>query len=310
MLEDSNTRAGAISSVILILRAILVGSKTCHRADWLTTLFEKLMPCMCHANQTVRFNGGILFEECLDVCAGREDLQSIANTPFILGFRRYIQQQKDYVRFRVKVDGNYMLKAFHPIEDLTLEFVLDIFPRVLCKLHPDTSVTVPALERIAAMQPQVNGFQHIPFRFQRWDALEKAMRIAKKELDETESGKPKPATITNEAFQKKILPWQMMLESDLDLSEVPSGATYDVNAGNGVGNSAKTRQGAASPSNLIVIASLLSRAPNLGGLCRTCEIFGAELLVVADIQRTRADPQFQSLCVSADNWMPMKGVCH
>ncbi|KAI9205429.1 Alpha/beta knot methyltransferase [Polychytrium aggregatum] len=58
---------------------------------------------------------------------------------------------------------------------------------------------------------------------------------------------------------------------------------------------------------LIVVASLISKAPNLGGLCRTCEIFNAELLVVDNL-KIKDDPIFQGLAVTADRWMPMLEV--
>lgn len=45
---------------------------------------------------------------------------------------------------------------------------------------------------------------------------------------------------------------------------------------------------------MIVVASLISRAPNLGGLSRTCEIFGAEQLIL-DSLRHVDNKEFQSL---------------
>ncbi|KAJ3326105.1 Tar (HIV-1) RNA binding protein 1, partial [Blyttiomyces sp. JEL0837] len=60
-------------------------------------------------------------------------------------------------------------------------------------------------------------------------------------------------------------------------------------------------------NSLIVVASLISKAPNLGGLCRTCEIFNAELLVVSNL-RIREDPTFLSTAVTSDKWMPMQEV--
>ncbi|CAL9733900.1 tRNA (guanosine(18)-2'-O)-methyltransferase [Monosporozyma servazzii] len=60
-------------------------------------------------------------------------------------------------------------------------------------------------------------------------------------------------------------------------------------------------------SNIIVIASLLNLAPNLGGICRLCDVLGAELLTVDDIN-IMAHPQFKKVAVTADKWMPMKEV--
>ncbi|KAL6253772.1 hypothetical protein P5V15_015576 [Pogonomyrmex californicus] len=55
---------------------------------------------------------------------------------------------------------------------------------------------------------------------------------------------------------------------------------------------------------LIVVASFVDRPPNLGGIARTCEIFGVKALVVANVDCVK-DKEFQSLSVSADKWLNM-----
>jgi tRNA G18 (ribose-2'-O)-methylase SpoU len=89
-------------------------------------------------------------------------------------------------------------------------------------------------------------------------------------------------------FQKKILPWEMMLESDMDFTKH---------------NIKESR-----PRNhLIVVASLIDRLPNLAGLCRTCEIFNAEQLIIPSL-KIKEDPGFSTISVSSDRWMPMDEV--
>lgn len=56
---------------------------------------------------------------------------------------------------------------------------------------------------------------------------------------------------------------------------------------------------------VVVLATLVNRAPNLGGLARTCEVFRAESLVVHDLA-VRDDGQFRSLSVSAYEWTHME----
>lgn len=63
-------------------------------------------------------------------------------------------------------------------------------------------------------------------------------------------------------------------------------------------NSDKSRQ----TGELIVVASLIDKSPNLGGLCRTCEVFGAKELIVNSANVTR-DVEFQSLSMSSEKWM-------
>lgn len=49
-----------------------------------------------------------------------------------------------------------------------------------------------------------------------------------------------------------------------------------------------------SPSDLIVVASLIDKLPNLGGMARTSEVFGVKTYVV-DSLRHLQDKQFQGL---------------
>ena len=45
----------------------------------------------------------------------------------------------------------------------------------------------------------------------------------------------------------------------------------------------------------------------MGGLCRTCEIFGASKLLLNDLRLTK-DHTFKRLAVSSDQWMTMEEV--
>ncbi|SCU89595.1 LAME_0E04478g1_1 [Lachancea meyersii CBS 8951] len=69
----------------------------------------------------------------------------------------------------------------------------------------------------------------------------------------------------------------------------------------------KKSGGAVKRTPLIVVASLVDKAPNLGGICRLCDVLGAGLLTIHDI-RMKDQPQFKSVAVTADRWMPMEAV--
>lgn len=62
-----------------------------------------------------------------------------------------------------------------------------------------------------------------------------------------------------------------------------------------------------SRQELIVVASLVDRIPNLAGLTRTCEVFRAACLVVAD-KSILQDKQFQLISVTAEKWVPVTEV--
>ena len=60
---------------------------------------------------------------------------------------------------------------------------------------------------------------------------------------------------------------------------------------------------------LIVVASLIDRVPNLGGLARTCEIFGTFEYVLGSLKYVE-DKQFASLSVTAEKWINIKEVIY
>lgn len=91
--------------------------------------------------------------------------------------------------------------------------------------------------------------------------------------------------------QKKIIPWKNNVP-DLDLELVFQDRAARLGK---------------SISRLVVVASLIDKPTNLGGLCRTCEVFGASALVVSSLQCIR-DKQFQHLSVSAEQWLPLVEV--
>ncbi|KAL5551309.1 hypothetical protein UlMin_001485 [Ulmus minor] len=59
----------------------------------------------------------------------------------------------------------------------------------------------------------------------------------------------------------------------------------------------------SSRQHLILVASLIDRIPNLAGLARTCEVFKASALAVADANIVH-DKQFQLISVTAEKWVP------
>jgi len=58
---------------------------------------------------------------------------------------------------------------------------------------------------------------------------------------------------------------------------------------------------------LIVVASFIDRATNLGGICRTCEIFNVEKLIMDNMSVIK-DEGFQNLSVTSDRWQPIEEV--
>lgn len=63
----------------------------------------------------------------------------------------------------------------------------------------------------------------------------------------------------------------------------------------------------ASRQQFVLVASLIDRIPNLAGLARTCEVFKASGLAIADANILH-DKQFQLISVTAEKWVPIVEV--
>lgn len=114
-------------------------------------------------------------------------------------------------------------------------------------------------------------------RVELWVAKIKADQKASRELEEATS-------ISQMPLQTKSGAWSAVIDMD---------ENYDRND--------------IKRSDLIVVASLVTKAPNLGGICRLCDVLGAGLMTVFDMKVTKA-PAFKSVAVTADYWMPMQEV--
>eukprot|EP00817_Percolomonadidae_sp_ATCC50343_P002970 CAMPEP_0117426748 /NCGR_PEP_ID=MMETSP0758-20121206/6777_1 /TAXON_ID=63605 /ORGANISM="Percolomonas cosmopolitus, Strain AE-1 (ATCC 50343)" /LENGTH=252 /DNA_ID=CAMNT_0005212057 /DNA_START=2068 /DNA_END=2826 /DNA_ORIENTATION=- len=91
------------------------------------------------------------------------------------------------------------------------------------------------------------------------------------------------------SYQTKIKPWQ-----DEDF--------FSLNSSSSV---VRSKQ---DPQPIIMIASLCSKIPNLAGLCRTCEIFNVEKLVMSNVKEVKSDQYFKTMSVTAHHWINLEEV--
>jgi tRNA guanosine-2'-O-methyltransferase len=91
------------------------------------------------------------------------------------------------------------------------------------------------------------------------------------------------SNVSIEDLQKKIIPWHALLPRQEDLDD------YKLEKSSG----------------LVLVSSLIDKGTNLGGICRTCEIFNVKELVIGSIKYTE-DKLFQNLAVTAENWLNIK----
>ncbi|KAL6040037.1 SpoU rRNA Methylase family [Balamuthia mandrillaris] len=122
-----------------------------------------------------------------------------------------------------------------------------------------------------------------------------------------------------QAFQKKIMPWAKEQTSD----EVGGGERSGMSRRKGEEDKNETELSrilqfdhemtrseflkASQRQEIIVVATLIDKVPNMAGLARTCEIFNASTLVLHSMAVTH-ERVFQSISVTAEKWLPIEAV--
>ena len=151
-----------------------------------------------------------------------------------------------------KITEDFYLTVFDPLICLNIEDILHNFPKV-CDISD--SEIIPK-ELLAEFK---DFCHHIPLT----DDLSKLHSAVKQRTKKNPQLELNEGQSTN--IQKKPTPWTaMMTDKDLMFDD------------------RKTVTRTQAHPGLVVVASLIDKAPNLGGLCRTCEILGVGELVIGN----------------------------
>uniref|UniRef100_A0A8C5NN02 tRNA (guanosine(18)-2'-O)-methyltransferase TARBP1 n=1 Tax=Junco hyemalis TaxID=40217 RepID=A0A8C5NN02_JUNHY len=250
-------------------------------------LIVVLQWCFSH-NFSVRLYALIALKKIWAMCRMLHVEEFEALTPVIESSLQQVENMHGTGNARrnwQRIQDHFFFATFHPVEDYSLETIFYILPR-LSELAEDEWISLSRFDRFTDI-PWPAAFQwcHSRTELRELKPSDWAQQDMGSHLAEADS----QTEWTD--VQKKIIPWKNSTPS-LDLEM----AFQDRAAKLGKSN-----------SRLIVVASLIDKPTNLGGLCRTSEIFGASALVVGSLHYIQ-DKQFQHLSVSAEQWLPLVEV--
>ncbi|KAJ1299246.1 hypothetical protein BS78_01G517100 [Paspalum vaginatum] len=321
--HDKGMRQQALSSYVFIAANVILHSRQPSVQKYhLNQLLPPILPFLTSHHHSLRGFTQLLVHSVLSRLWPTLHLETSEDAAFE---RRCFQELKDYlaensdcVRLRVSIEG-----------------FLDVF-------DPDASGTPPG---IFSARPEVSDFECVPVsvmervieflndvREDLRHAIAKDTVTIKNEdlavgeqcnVDKSEESVSELVQTGKDAldFQKKMMP-RRDSEQALTLSTRGHSGVGDGNISrllsemeedDQVFNLAlEARLHAAetikqSRQELIVVASLVDRIPNLAGLTRTCEVFRAAGLVVAD-KSILQDKQFRLISVTAEKWVPVTEV--
>ena len=196
---------------------------------------------------------------------------------FETAVERSVKYQGTNLKNMEKLKSDFYLMDFDPEVNFNMEDIFQHFPRV-CNF-PVTEFAGfdfnPISDGPLAFKDDESRLQSHVEDQKCWCKgchLPKVMNDEKLDLLDDVSGSN---------IQKKVMPWTAMLNEDETKQEI-----------------------APLHQDLVVVASLIDKLPNLGGLCRTCEVFGVGKYVIPCLKNCE-ETEFRNVSVTAQQWTPM-----
>ena len=279
-LDDAvEQRAGAMVSFLSIVghtTRCLVGSD--RLARFAGEGLPRVIPWAMAQHFTPRLYATVVLDLVWNICVS-SGIQSLLDDYSIV--KRIVTNAPDMPntqRNLEKLSQDFYFGVFHPLRHFTLETLCYHLPR-LSHLVSEEWLPVDWFDGVVSWIPQRDPDVKLA-DCQPAEWVARAAGGAPAFNQDDPSANP-ASSVKN--VQKKITPWKQMLP-DVNSLAVSSGR--------------KT----TATNDLIVVASLIDRVPNLGGLCRTCEVLGVKDFVLASLRVTE-EKDFVSLSVSAEKWI-------
>ncbi|XP_069786930.1 probable methyltransferase TARBP1 isoform X2 [Narcine bancroftii] len=255
--------------------------------QYLKKTLSVILPWCLNHNFSVRLYALLALQKVWEACVSSkldgEELEFLE--PIIESYLDQVEQNQttgNAGRNWQRIQDHFFFGKFHPVEDFSFETIFYIFPS-LSDVIEDEWIPAWKFDQVMDLFPfrsLINIFnprnQLHDLKSTEWVQQDKGYGLA--DVDQGAEWMD---------VQKKIMPCKNSIPNqDLELLH----------------QERETMFGRSSNNSLIVVASLIDKSTNLGGLCRTSEIFGASALVVRN-RHCVNDKEFQALSVLAEQWL-------
>nr|XP_043612363.1 uncharacterized protein LOC122584195 isoform X2 [Erigeron canadensis] len=316
MVRKYDMRTQALSSYVFIASNVILHATKDSQLKHLDQLLPPIVPLLTSHHHSLRGFTQLLVYQVLSklfpsINSAVHGLVSLESKCFV-ELKTYLEDNSDCARLRVSMEVH--LDAFHPKKSI---MPAGIFSNRVDDIEFECA-HVSLLERVIDFLNDVR--KDLRSSMAKDAAQLKNEQIHTPDSDSNSVVKEETfATMQNEMsldFQKKVIISNHETQ-DSQSSLLNNSDTYnsllDVEKEDQLlDNSLRARNIAmgklkAGRQQIILVASLLDRVPNLAGLARTCEVFKAASLVVHDLNILH-DKQFQLISVTAEKWVPIMEV--
>ncbi|CAF1528436.1 unnamed protein product [Rotaria magnacalcarata] len=252
-------------------------SDQAEQIDYLNKVFKYLSPLLIHSNFHIRTFACSTMIKLLEYIE-RHNLQNETSYDAYQFFKRN-DEKSELARYTTKLQSLFIYQ-FDPIRDFSLETIFYILPKLsliaddeylwsewFIEISQQLHLTFPM-----SVHNVSTILQSCPV------GIWKLTASGKSEIGETQDEEG------SSTIQHKANPYPVI--EALDDTEL---------------------RGSIKRTELIVVASLIDKQTNLGGLSRTGEVFGIKELIIGSI-RILEDQQFLNLSMTSHKWLRIKQV--
>ncbi|XP_064599728.1 LOW QUALITY PROTEIN: probable methyltransferase TARBP1 [Liolophura sinensis] len=266
--------------------------------------------CTVHHFNT-RIHAQVCLKKLWHQCQEFELQPLIERFPMIQACLNFSKDESNSTKNAEKLEAHYIFSTFDVQGDYSIETIYETFPRLACLSDEEWISPSSFLRSDNTWQEQTSHYLPLfnsndrlksftpgPGATNRSvDSVEQSFQLSSKQcllymrdLQYADMYENHTEVDGQDGdVQKKILPWRFM-KPDAEAEE-----------------QLELRRVKERGQGLILVTSLIEKIPNLGGLCRTSEIFGVSEFVIGNLQNVN-DRAFQSLSVTAHKWLPVTEV--
>lgn len=291
--QAEEKRVGSLCSVVSVVYHVARLLSSDFQLDFIYQAFQYIMPC-CMAQQfNVRLYAQVIAFKLYDLAA---QLSYSTITEKYSDFYAALSKSLKHgnlMKNSIKLRDDFYFTVFNPIDDYSLQTLFYELPR-LSNVSSDEYILPQMFEKFGFKESNSH-----PLKLLNPNSDMSEAQVSAHILKSNGSAGPIADEIESSAdcssdMQKKFIPWKSMTPNEEILDELSETLT-------------SRRKALSDRDNIILVASLIDKLPNLGGLSRTCEILGVKEFVVASIKQTE-DREFQNLSVSAEKMITLTEV--
>ncbi|XP_046616037.1 probable methyltransferase TARBP1 isoform X2 [Neodiprion virginianus] len=292
--QAQEKRVGSLCSIISIVYHVARSLKSNLQSEFIDLSLEHMMPCCMLQQFNVRLYAQVLASKLYDLAKKMSYLAVTEKYKELYNSLTKSLQLGNLLKNSTKLQEDFYFTVFNPIDDYSLQTIFYELPR-LSNVSSDEYILPQMFNKFGFKESNSHPLKIFNLKSDLSEASVSA-NMLKTFGNEGSTTRDDTNNISDYStdIQKKFIPWKSMLPNEDELNET-SGCLRS------------HREASIEGNKIILVASLVEKLPNLGGLSRTCEILGVAEFVMASLNHIE-EKDFQSLSVSAEKLITLVEV--